>query len=242
MLKEKDSVLNKEEDRCWCMLSPVQNISYRNAATFAYTRQRTTVSFGSLGSAIQKFPKEKFINELVNSEIPLNNDDYRFLLRNPRGFYLEFGKLVNEFLRTGKFKELSKITGDLPEPLRKILAGQIQEQKELNRVILESIDILDGKFTSRTPHRMTVWRDAPKSWMEEVQNGILTDKAYLSTSTVRGASLEGVVSNGANNRTYEIRLKENTPFWDFTDTQEKEMLLRRDCKFKVLAPYVLELI
>ena len=190
----------------------------------------------------EKFNKQKYISESVCSEIPEGFDVYELLQSNPKGFYLEYGKEVNNFLRRGDFEKLPDVPSDMPEGFKKLFLKQNEEKRQLNRTILESIEIMDSKIASKTTKPMTVYRDAPDSWMREARDGILTDKAYLSTSTEKGASMEGVISDGSKNRTYEIRLPDGTPFWDFTNTTEKEMLLGRNCKFKVVSDYVLELI
>ena len=196
----------------------------------------------NLKPVVEKFNKQKYISESVSAEIPEGFDTYEFLKRNPDGFYLEYGKEVNNFLRRGDFEKLPEVPSDMSESFKKLLLKQNEEKMQLNRTILESIEIMDSKITSKTTKPMTVYRDAPDSWMRKAKDGILTDKAYLSTSTEKGASMEGVISNGSKNRTYEIRLPEGTSYWDFTDTAEKEMLLGRNCKFKVISDYVLELI
>lgn len=199
------------------------------------------ISFGSLQSSIRKISL-KGLEKFITSELPLNNSIYQFMKRNPRGFYLEYGREVNKFLRKGTFEDLPMVDESMSPQLRKYFQSQIAEKKELNRTIVESLEVMDSKMTSRTTEPMTVYRDAPKQWMDKVKDGILTDSAYVSTSTERGASMEGIICNGADNFTYEIRLPKGTPFWDMTDTAEKEMLLPRNSKFKVIGPGVLELI
>ena len=199
------------------------------------------ISFGSLQSGLNKVSLLKRLEKFVAKDIPVDFDTYQFMIRNPRGFYLECGREVNKFLRMGTFN-LPIVSDNLSPALRKYLESQIVEKKALNRTIVESLDILDAQITSKTSEPMTVYRDAPRQWMDKAKDGILTDAGYFSTSTERGASMEGLICNGADNFTYEIHLPKGTPFWDLTDTAEKEMLLPRGCKFKIVGNGVLELI
>lgn len=201
----------------------------------------SAISFGSLQAGLNKISL-KGLERFVCSTIPEQYDKYEFLLCNPRGFYLECGREVNKFLRSGTFKDLPVDSDDIPPQIRKYLQKQVEEKKAFNRTIVESIDILDKNFTSKTTEPMTVYRDAPRQWMDTAKDGILTDAGYLSTSTERGASMEGIICDGADNFTYEIRLPKDTSFWDLRDTAEKEMLLPRGCKFKIIGNGVLELI
>ncbi len=209
-----------------------------------YLKYSGMVSFAGLNRPVEKVSTSllKSLESYISKDIPVNSSEYNFLKRNPLGYYLESGKEVNKFLRSGKFDNILIITDDVPEVLKPILQHQNEEKKELNRIILESIPILDSKFNSKTTEPMVVFRDAPKSWMDTVKGGILHDNAYISTSTEKGASMEGIISNGADNFTYEIRLPKGTPFWDLTHTPEKEMVIPRNSNFKVLGHGVLELI
>ena len=192
-----------------------------------YLKYSGMVSFAGLNRPVEKVSTSllKSLESYISKDIPVNS-----------------GKEVNKFLRSGKFDNILIITDDVPEVLKPILQRQNEEKKEFNRIILESIPILDSKFNSKTTEPMVVFRDAPKSWMDTVKGGILHDNAYISTSTEKGASMEGIISNGADNFTYEIRLPKGTPFWDLTHTPEKEMVLSRDSNFKVIGHGVLELI
>lgn len=209
-----------------------------------YLKYSGMVSFAGLNRPVEKVPTSllKSLESYISKDIPVNSSEYIFLKRNPLGYYLECGKEVNKFLRSGKFDNIRIITDDVPDGLKPILQRQNEEKKEFNRIIIESIPILDSKFNSKTNEPMVVFRDAPKSWIDTVKAGILHDNAYISTSTEKGASMEGIISNGADNFTYEIRLPKGTPFWDLTRTPEKEMVLSRDSNFKVLGQGVLELI
>ncbi len=203
------------------------------------------VSFAGLNCPVEKFSTSllKSLEGFISKNIPVDSSDYIFLMRNPLGYYLECGKDVNKFLRTGSFDNIHDVDfSEIPESLRKIFQQQLAEKKEYNRTILESIPILDSKFSSKTSEPMVVFRDAPKSWMDTAQGGILHDNAYISTSTERGASMEGMLSNGADNFTYEIRLPKGTSFWDLTHTQEKEMVIPRNSDFKIVGNGILELI
>ncbi len=201
------------------------------------------VSFASLYPKINHQTSfiQKSLENLMSSEIPVDFDDYKYLLCNPEGFYKNYGLDINRFLRSGTFKPLPRIYEDMPESIKNYVAAQIIEQKNLNRTIYESIDILDKEINSITSEPMKVFRDAPRDWMYTQKDGYLTDKAFCSVSVEKGASAEGMINNGANNFTYEIYLPENTKFWDLRDSMEKEMVLARNSKFKVIEPGVLQL-
>ena len=130
------------------------------------------VSFAGLNRPVEKVSTSllKSLESYISKDIPVNSSEYNFLKRNPLGYYLESGKEVNKFLRSGKFDNILIITDDVPEVLKPILQRQNEEKKELNRVILESIPILDSKFNSKTTEPMVVFRDAPKQWLGDINN------------------------------------------------------------------------
>lgn len=190
---------------------------------------------------LNKIPE--YSKELVGEASVELNEYYAFLKRSPENFYLENGKEINRFLRNGELKELPTITDDMPESLKTVLGHKIAENKDYNRAIIESIDVLDSMMTSRTTKPMTVYRDAPASWLNTAKDGIIKDEAFLSTSTVPGASLEGLIGSNAHlNKRYQIRVPENFPYLDLTYTSEKEMLLPRGLSFRVIANDILEVI
>lgn len=190
-----------------------------------------------------KLPSIEYAAEFVSSEITQNNEAYNYLKRNTKGFYLKYGREINTFLRTGKLKEPPKMTDDIPENIRDYVQAEITKIKDTNRAIVDSVEMLDKRFTSNTQRPMTVYRDAPKSWLDTAENRILTDKGYCSTSLTPGASMEGMIgSDAANNVRYEIRLPEGTNYLDLTNTTEQEILLPRNSKFKVIGDNILELI
>lgn len=204
----------------------------------------SSVSFGAIHFNTGK-SKElllKKFEKFITPEIPVNFDEYKFLMDNPRGYYLQYGREVNTFLRTGTLKKVSDVPDFFSDFMKRILTEKIAENKASNRTIIESIDKIDSLIDSKTTKPMTVYRDAPKSWMDTYKDGFLYDAGFCSTSTMRGASMEGIISNGSNNFTYEIILPKGTPFADFTNTSEREMLLPRGCRFKVLSYGVLELV
>lgn len=179
----------------------------------------------------------------VSKDIPVNNSEYQFLDRNPIGFYLEYGQEINTFLRSGKLNELPTIVDDMPSSLVEYLKKCAQDIKGKNRAIVDSVKMLDEKMTSVTTEPVTVYRDAPASWLSTAKNGILEDKAFCSTSIEAGASMEGLIgNNAAQNIRYKIRIPKGATFLDLTHTYEKEMLLPRNSKFRVINNDTLELI
>lgn len=181
--------------------------------------------------------------ELVSQEISENNRAYSYLKRNVRGFYLEYGREMNTFLRTGKLKEPPKIADDMPDGLKDYARMQAEEIKDTNRAIVDSIEKLDNCFNSKTTKPMVVYRDAPRRWLDTAQDGILIDKGYCSTSLTPGASMEGMIGADAiNNIRYQIRLPKGASYLDLTHTSEKEVLLPRDSKFRIIDGSTLELI
>lgn len=169
-----------------------------------------------------------------------------------RNYYLEVGMDVNRFLRSGefcnhRFKD-NKIPlcelDDIPAKHREFVSKVINEAKSENRVLIDMLEPLDDfskSFTIEKP--MTVYRDAPTFWMNKAKNGILTDEAFVSTSTVKGASYEGLIGSFSQPYSnYKIHLPAGTKCANLTDTGEKEILLPRRAKFKVIGPNELEYI
>lgn len=187
--------------------------------------------------------KIQYDTAMVAQEMPVDSSDYDFMKRNIKGFYLENGKEINSFLRTGKLKDIPVVDENMPPALKKYAESQIVEIKNYNRAIVDSIEAIDAKMTSRAEKPMTLYRNAPASWLDTAENGILTDKAFCSTSVTPGASMEGIIGSNAHlNKRYEIRIPEGTPFLDLRHTSEQEVLLPRNCKFKIVSENVLELI
>ncbi len=157
-----------------------------------------------------------------------------------RGFYLDSGQFVNRFLRSGEFYNYKSKDGsyfylnDYPQNIRKYLEAEMKGVYDTNRQIIDGIEMIDEKtHSSHTTRPMVVYRDAPIQWLKTAKDGKLIDLGYCSTSTERGASLEGMLSKEPT-MTYEIELGENVPYWDLTDTTEKEMLLPRGSEFLIL--------
>ena len=159
---------------------------------------------------------------------------------------------VNRYLRSGEFcnhqftdkKIPIEIPNDMPINYRKYFESRIQEAKSDNRAIVDMLDTLDDfskSFILEKP--MTVYRDAPYSWIEKAKNGILHDDAYVSTSIIRGASMEGLMGSYSQPYScYKIHLPVGTKCANLTYTSEKEILLPRNANFKVIGPMELEYI
>ena len=155
--------------------------------------------------------------------------------------YLQDGMNINRFLRSGEFYNngfrSKRIPMEIPDDnFRAYTESLVKKAKELNRQIIDSIDNLDiATHSSRTTKPMVVYRDAPIAWLDTAKDGKLIDRGYCSTSTERGASMEGMLSKEPT-MTYEIELDENMPFLDLTHTSEKEMLLPRNLEFQIIGP------
>ena len=155
--------------------------------------------------------------------------------------YLQDGMNINRFLRSGEFYNngfrSKRIPMEIPDDnFRAYTESLVKKAKELNRQIIDSIDNLDiATHSSKTTKPMVVYRDAPIAWLDTAKDGKLIDRGYCSTSTERGASMEGMLSKEPT-MTYEIELDENMPFLDLTHTSEKEMLLPRNLQFKIIGP------
>ena len=185
----------------------------------------------------------QYSQELLGEASTEINSHLGFLKRNPKGFYLEYGKEINNFLRKGELKDVPQIADDFPAFLRSIVEKKVLDTKNLNRAIVESIETLDSMMTSKTKAPMSVYRDAPASWIRTAKDGIIKDDAFLSTSTVPGASMEGLIGSKAHlNKRYEIRLPKDFPFLDLTYTSEKEILLPRGLSFRAIADDIFEVI
>ena len=171
----------------------------------------------------------KRVDERVTKEkVPINS---------ARGVYLDSGQMINRFLRSGEFYNYKSTDGSFynleeftPE-VRAYLERDMKDVYDTNRRIIDSIEMIDeATHSSRTTHPMVVYRDAPIKWLKTAKDGKLVDLGYCSTSTQKGASLEGMLSKEPT-MTYEIELGENVPYLDLTDTTEKEMLLPRGSEF-----------
>lgn len=167
-------------------------------------------------------------------------------------YYLQSGMDVNRFLRSGEFcnhqftdkKIPLEIPADLPAGYKKAFEARIQEAKSDNRAVVDMLETLDEfskSYTLETPK--IVYRDAPSSWKRTVKEGILSDDAFVSTSIEKGASMEGIIGSYSQPYScYKIHLPAGTKCANLTYTSEKEILLPRNAKFKVIGPDELEYI
>jgi hypothetical protein len=185
----------------------------------------------------------KYIRKFGNTWKDLTPYISQEKVRVPRAttMYLECGMDINRFLRSGEFYNHQfrnkRIPMEIPDDnFKAYTLTLIKEAKEANRRIIDSIDNLDiATQSSRTTEPMVVYRDAPTAWLDTAKDGKLVDRGYCSTSTERGASMEGMLSKEPT-MTYEIELDANMPFLDLTHTTEKEMLLPRNLEFEIIGP------
>lgn len=176
------------------------------------------------------------VRRFISKDIPTDCDDYALLLQSPQKYYIRCGREVNKFLRTGKFEHGMYDINDT----KNLLSPMIIEQWDFNRSIIDSIDILDKMTQSSvTKDPMTVYRYAPKDWINTAQNNILKDSAYCSTSIAEHCTSEEFMDGYT---LYKIKLPEGTKFWDLRATQEREILLPRNSAFKCLGNRDLEYI
>lgn len=162
---------------------------------------------------------------------------------NPSAYYGYNGIQINRFLRDGEFGHPNINFDSIPyEVLQdpespRLYKEKVRDIMTHNRFILGAIDDLDLLTqTSKTDYSMIVYRNAPYWWVDKAEDGILGEDAFCSTSTKKGASMEGIYvgKHYKDGVTYKIHLPEGTPFLDLTHTTEKEMLLPRKGKFKVI--------
>lgn len=170
---------------------------------------------------------------------------------NPKEYYLYNGIQINAFLRDGEFRNPDIRMDCIPYEILNnpnapnYVKQKIQKILTDNRLIADVIDSLDKlTHSSYTDKPMIVYRNAPIRWMDKQKDGILTDDAFVSTSTEKGASMEGIYcgKDCKDSTTYTIYLPAGTPFFDLTSMSEKEMLLPRHSKFKVIDNTTLEYI
>ena len=198
----------------------------------------TTIQYDGVNGFISKYIR-KFENTWKDLTPYISQE--KVSVPRTTSMYLENGMNINRFLRSGEFYNhkfsTKRIPMEVPDNEFKAYTEMlIKEAKELNRQIIDSIDNLDiATHSSKTTKPMVVYRDAPIAWLDTAKDGKLIDRGYCSTSTERGASMEGMLSKEPT-MTYEIELDENMPFLDLTYTSEKEMLLPRNLQFEIIGP------
>jgi len=177
------------------------------------------------------------------------NDIHNYMA--PENYYSYNGIQINRFLREGEFAhpniQVDRISYErLDDPnCKEYIKKDIRKIMTDNRYILDAIDDLDKLTqTSKTSEPMTVYRNAPRWWVQQAQDGILLENSFCSTSTKKGASMEGlyVGKHAKDGVIYTIHLPKDTPFYDLTYTSEKEMLLPRKGRFRVIGETELEYI
>lgn len=207
-------------------------------AKIAEHTNETTIQYDGVNGFISKYIR-KFGNTWKDLTPYISQE--KVSVPRTTSMYLENGMNINRFLRSGEFYNhkfsTKRIPMEVPDNEFKAYTEMlIKEAKELNRQIIDSIDNLDiATHSSKTTKPMVVYRDAPIAWLDTAKDGKLIDRGYCSTSTERGASMEGMLSKEPT-MTYEIELDENMPFLDLTYTSEKEMLLPRNLQFEIIGP------
>lgn len=207
-------------------------------AKIAEHTNETTIQYDGVNGFISKYIR-KFGNTWKDLTPYISQE--KVSVPRTTSMYLENGMNINRFLRSGEFYNhkfsTKRIPMEVPDNEFKAYTEMlIKEAKELNRQIIDSIDNLDiATHSSKTTKPMVVYRDAPITWLDTAKDGKLIDRGYCSTSTERGASMEGMLSKEPT-MTYEIELDENMPFLDLTYTSEKEMLLPRNLQFEIIGP------
>lgn len=167
---------------------------------------------------------------------------YSYSLRNnPEGFYIKNGAKINNFLRKGELEPIPEQEEDVPEMFRELVEQDIDEKKDFNRAIVDSVEILDSMMESKTTEPMIVFRNAPKLWLDTAIDGKVKDAGFFSTVNDKdGISNE---YEGSEDKTcFEVWIPEGTPYLDLTDRGEHEMLFPRGREFKVLDDKSLEMI
>ena len=185
----------------------------------------------------------------VDNDIAKKRGQFR---QNIKDFYLYNGRELNEFLRSGEFsapefsggKMPKEMPQDLTDGLKDYWEEKLTKVKDRNREIVERLGEMDNIVREKeTESAMTVYRRAPYSWMSTAKDGILTDSAYCSCSTSPDAYWGYLWGDKTrNNELFEIILPKGTPFMDLRYTDEKEMLLPRNGKFRIISDKVLEYI
>lgn len=164
--------------------------------------------------------------------------NYSYSLRNnPEGFYIKNGAKINNFLRKGELEPIPEQEEDVPEMFRELVEQDINEKKDFNRAIVDSVEILDSMMESKTTEPMIVFRNAPKLWLNTAIDGKVKDAGFFSTVNVK----DGMPKD--NDKTcFEVWIPEGTPYLDLTDKGDHEMLFPRGREFKVLDDKSLEMI
>ena len=166
-------------------------------------------------------------------------------------YYAIQGRNINDFLRKGKFKNVIYPQGyfsNAPSKyqyLEKDYADTMPEQSKIeNRTLMEQICKIDDEIqNNHTESEVTVYRRAPKEWINTAVDGIITDSGFISTSLAPDAYWGYKASSKTKDfPLYKITLPKGTPYYDITDTSEKEMVLPRGSKFKVIDDTTLEYI
>jgi hypothetical protein len=172
------------------------------------------------------------------------------IVSDPERLYVYLGIQINKFLRNGKFNNSRLPKGfpteaelnAMPENFRPIVEDIVKDEKLTNRKILDGISLIDEMtHSSVTTEPMIVNRRTKTKWINSAKDGVLTDRAFLSTSITEGASSEGLFSADPTVN-YKIEIPVGTPYCDLSSYGEQELLFPRDGIFKIIEGYKLKLI
>ena len=154
---------------------------------------------------------------------------YSYSLRNnPEAFYLKNATKINNFLRTGDLEPIDVDMDGIPDKYRKYLEKDINEKKDFNRSIVDSVEILDSMMESKMDDAKVVFRYAPTDWVKTAKDGKIKDAGFLATFDTKDKRYEA----DKDSTCYEIWIHKGTPYLDLAN--ENERLFPRGCTFDVI--------
>lgn len=188
---------------------------------------------------------------ILNDSIPEYNKDivadeadghFSYSLRNnPEGFYLKNGAKINNFLRKGELESIPEQEEDVPDMFKELVEEDINEKKDFNRAIVDSVEILDSMMESKTTEPMIVYRYAPTKWLDTAIDEKVKDAGFFSTVNDKD-SIPREYNDSEDKTCFEVWIPEGTPYLDLTDKGDHEMLFPRGKEFKILDDKSLEMV
>lgn len=173
-------------------------------------------------------PLPEYDKRLVTEE-PEGHHSF-YLRNNPEGFYNKHGLDINKFLRTGYLEPVEE-EEDVPAIYKDFVEGEINEKKDYNRAIVDSVGILDSMMTSKSPDIMVLYTHVPSAWTKADKGAVVEEKGFFHATTVDDRTDKEL---DADDDYMQVIIPENMPFLDLTDKGKYVMLFPRGLQFSVI--------
>lgn len=219
---------SKNSDVSESVAQKSEDISLSDGAQILANQNMALLSKKNVNYTDNTKPLPEYDKRLVSEE---PEGHYSFYLRNnPEGFYNKHGLEINKFLRTGYLEPIEE-EEDVPAIYKDYVEDEINEKKDYNRAIVDSVEILDSMMTSKSPDIMVLYTHVPSAWTKAEKGEIVEEKGFFHATTVDDRTDKEL---DADDDYMQVIIPENISFLDLTDKGKYVMLFPRGLHFSVI--------